>query len=154
MFSLLPYDKVSVFCRWWIPAIYLWCKLILVNKEAKLYFLKLVLFLPYLASAWLKNNNKTWRFAEQNQQINWSVCRYERICGRVWKVCFVHHWKIFMITMFGPRPMTLLSSHLPKKIKKTLHKRMQLLFFFCFISLKINQSRSLIKRLRKEPKNL
>ena len=31
----------------------------LVNREANLYFFKLVLFRPYLASAWLKNNRKT-----------------------------------------------------------------------------------------------
>ena len=37
----------------------------LVNREANLYFLKLVLFRPYLASAGLKNNKKPWRFAEE-----------------------------------------------------------------------------------------
>ena len=31
----------------------------LVNREANLYFFKLVLFRPYLASAGLKNNRKT-----------------------------------------------------------------------------------------------
>ena len=31
----------------------------LVIREANLYFFKLVLFGPYLASAWLKNNRKT-----------------------------------------------------------------------------------------------
>ena len=30
----------------------------LVDKEANLYFLKLLLFGPYLASAWLKHNKK------------------------------------------------------------------------------------------------
>ena len=37
----------------------------LVNSEANLYFFKLVLFRPYLASACLKNNRKTSRFAEE-----------------------------------------------------------------------------------------
>ena len=37
----------------------------LVNREENLYFFKLVLFCPYLASARLKNNRKTWRFAEE-----------------------------------------------------------------------------------------
>ena len=36
----------------------------LVDGEASLYFLKLVLFRPYLASAWVKKR-KTWRFAEE-----------------------------------------------------------------------------------------
>ena len=37
----------------------------LVNREANLYFLKLVLFRRFLASAWLKHNRKTCFFAEE-----------------------------------------------------------------------------------------
>ena len=47
---------------------------ILVNREANLYFFKLALFRPYLASAWLKNNRKTWRLAEEiNRSIDQSA---------------------------------------------------------------------------------
>ena len=49
-FSLLPYDKVAVFTH----AICMNSDANLVDGEASLYFLKLVLFRPYLASAWVK----------------------------------------------------------------------------------------------------
>ena len=63
-------------------------------------------------------------FCRRNQQINWSVCRCERICWSS-RVCFVDHWKI---SQDGPRPMALVSSNFAKQIKKTLHKRKKYLF--------------------------
>ena len=117
----------------------------LLKRESNLYFMKLVLFPPYLASVWLKITGRL------DVLQNKSTAKLTSLT--LWKNLLESLTDLFCRS----RPMTPASSNFAKQIKKTLHKRKQHLFLLKkgkILYFFKDQGRSLIKRSRKEPKNL